>query len=171
MERYLESNRLELFHPLEEDAPLFDDIQGNPRVMRFIGRGARSKQDGAYLLEGALAHFYKFGFSLGSVRRKGHPKQIGQAGLYHFNLIETDPRIEIAFAFYPAYWGQGYATETVQALQQWAFEHINETRIVAVVNPKNKGSRAVLEKCGFVHTDMTSREGIAACYYEYNRPD
>jgi ribosomal-protein-alanine N-acetyltransferase len=56
------------------------------------------------------------------------------------------------------YWGNGYTTEAVQALVQWALEQEDIYRVWAVCDLENIGSARVLEKAGL------EREGILRRY-------
>jgi ribosomal-protein-alanine N-acetyltransferase len=56
------------------------------------------------------------------------------------------------------YWGNGYTTEAVQALVQWALDQEEIYRVWAVCDLENIGSARVLEKAGL------EREGILRRY-------
>lgn len=56
--------------------------------------------------------------------------------------------LEIGFVFNEDYWKQGYATESCEAMIQWAFAN-GAHRIYAECDPKNKDSWGLLEKLGF----------------------
>tara|TARA_Y100000766_G_C18830734_1_gene567918 strand:- start:839 stop:1249 length:411 start_codon:yes stop_codon:yes gene_type:complete len=127
-----------------------------------MGAGTRTPEAAKVLLMRCVYHQQLFGYSLGIVALKDTLEPIGQAGLYHFNLEEDDSRIEIAFAFFEPYWGKGYATETIQALQAWSTSALQNEKLFAVVNPKNTASLKVLKKCGFKFKKNTTRERVKA---------
>ncbi len=54
----------------------------------------------------------------------------------------------LGYAFDPAVWGQGYATEAVGRVLVEGFRHIGLHRIHAVCDPENRGSARVMEKLG-----------------------
>jgi len=56
---------------------------------------------------------------------------------------------DIGYVLNQAFWGQGYATESVQALLKYGFETLKLHRIIATTHPDNRASGRVLEKCGF----------------------
>ena len=63
-----------------------------------------------------------------------------------------DPREggqEIGYWLGAAYWGHGYATETVRALVDYAFGVLEHEALVAGARVSNPASRRVLEKCAF----------------------
>jgi RimJ/RimL family protein N-acetyltransferase len=168
---YLITERLAFYGPTMDDGPVFERIQTNPDIMKFMGRGPRSAESAKMLLMGCVYHQSRFGFSLGTVQDIKHKITVGQCGLYHFNLDEEDPRIEIAFAFFPEYWGNGYATEAVKGLQTWACEKKRIQKLFAVVNPQNKASQHVLKKCGFAFKKNTSREQRKAQLWAWIQPN
>jgi RimJ/RimL family protein N-acetyltransferase len=68
-----------------------------------------------------------------------------------------DPREggpEIGYWLGVAYWGQGYATEAVRALIDYAFGDLDHEVLQAGARVSNPASRRVLEKCGFQWTGV-----------------
>jgi ribosomal-protein-alanine N-acetyltransferase len=63
-------------------------------------------------------------------------------------------RANLGYVLAQPYWGQGYMTEAVQALTNWALDQPQIYRIWAVCDIENPGSARVLEKAGWL------REGI-----------
>ncbi len=57
-------------------------------------------------------------------------------------------RAEIWYKIHPKYWSQGYATETLKAVIQFAFDKLHLHRIEAGCAVNNFGSMKVLEKAG-----------------------
>jgi RimJ/RimL family protein N-acetyltransferase len=55
---------------------------------------------------------------------------------------------EIGYCFNRVFWGQGYATETMEALLKFGFEALNLHRIIATCDPRNIGSERVMQKNG-----------------------
>ena len=57
---------------------------------------------------------------------------------------------EIGYRFLKEHWGNGFASEAVKAVIQYAFEHFNVNRIVAYLNAENDRSAALCERIGMV---------------------
>jgi RimJ/RimL family protein N-acetyltransferase len=55
---------------------------------------------------------------------------------------------EIGYAFNPAHFGHGYATESCQALLRLAFEDMDMHRVVGRIDQRNDASAAVLRRLG-----------------------
>lgn len=80
--------------------------------------------------------------------RKG--EYVGGIG---YTVSEHNPagkRVEIGYFTYPLFWGQGYTTEALQALINYAFYKDSVYRIDGTCITENIASRRVMEKCGFV---------------------
>lgn len=69
---------------------------------------------------------------------------IGKAGFWRFP--------EVGFALNRDYWGQGYASEFLEALIKYGFETQQLAKITADVDPRNTASIRLLTKFGFVET-------------------
>lgn len=67
--------------------------------------------------------------------------------------------VEIGYGVRPDYEGNGYTTEALQAMTQWAFGQKDVVFVEAETAPDNKASQRVLEKCGFVPDGTTGAEG------------
>ena len=49
----------------------------------------------------------------------------------------------------PSCWGQGYGSEAIQAVRDWAFAELDLQKLNAGIYAGNFGSRRAFEKCGF----------------------
>lgn len=61
---------------------------------------------------------------------------------------------ELGYWFGVDHWGRGFATETVRAVIDYAFEEYDVDRMVSGTRVINPASRNVLEKCGFQWTGV-----------------
>jgi ribosomal-protein-alanine N-acetyltransferase len=68
--------------------------------------------------------------------------------------------VEIGYSIHPSFRNLGYATEAVEDLVGWAFDHPRVRRVVADTLPSNQASRRVLEKAGFVDTGTRPRRRL-----------
>lgn len=76
--------------------------------------------------------------------------------------------VEIGYGIQPEYEGNGYTTEALQAMTQWAFSQKDVVFVEAETAPDNAASQRVLEKCGFVPDGTTGEEGPR---FVLERPD
>ena len=88
------------------------------------------------------------GFSPWVARVSEDTEPIGWGGL-SVDPEEPEWGLEISHAFSPSTWGNGYATELVQASLAYAFGPLGVQEIHAFAKQENAASVRVLEKCGF----------------------
>jgi RimJ/RimL family protein N-acetyltransferase len=61
---------------------------------------------------------------------------------------ETLDDVDVGFAFLSRHWSKGYAVEAASAVLRYAEQELQLRRVVAITNPDNDGSIAVLERIG-----------------------
>jgi RimJ/RimL family protein N-acetyltransferase len=72
-------------------------------------------------------------------------KKVGVTGFTSTSLNNQ----EVGYLLLPAFYGQGYATESLQALIDFTYQQYGISEYTAVVTQGNIGSEKVLKKCGF----------------------
>jgi RimJ/RimL family protein N-acetyltransferase len=90
------------------------------------------------------------GFAPWVARVSEDSEAIGWGGL-SVDPQEPEWGLEVSYAFSPAAWGQGYATELVQFSLAYAFGPLSAREVHAFAKAENARSVRVLEKCGFSH--------------------
>lgn len=76
---------------------------------------------------------------------------------YVLGVIEARPSahgVELAYVLRPSAWGNGYMTEAVRAVIDWALGDNSVFRVWAYVDTRNVASQRVLDRVGMI------REGI-----------
>ncbi len=99
--------------------------------------------DHALLYWGSWLVLTKDGQVIGDIGFKGKP-DIRQA-------------VEIGYGLLPAFLNQGFATEAVRALIEWAFEQTEVTGVLAKTESTNQASIRVLEKAGLMQVGSDDR--------------
>ena len=79
----------------------------------------------------------------------GHSGFHGPPGL---NAPGRAGALELGYAIFADYRNQGYATEAVTALMEWARAEYGVTGFVASIEPDNAPSLTIVRKLGFVQT-------------------
>lgn len=87
---------------------------------------------------------------------KGEDEVIGSCGF--LNMISQHYRTEIGYELSKSYWGKGIASEALEAVIRYGFEHLKLQRIEALIEPPNTPSQKLAEKQGFI------REGLLRNY-------
>lgn len=75
------------------------------------------------------------------------------AGACGIGPVEDGPP-ELGYWLGQPFWGQGYTTEAVRALVDYAFGEMDFDALQAGARVSNPGSRRILEKCGFQWTSV-----------------
>ena len=76
-----------------------------------------------------------------------------------FKGLDSNGIAEIGYGISEKYQNNGYATEAVKAVLEWAFNHPDVTAIEAETDSENAASKRVLEKCGFILNGKIGEEG------------
>ncbi len=71
----------------------------------------------------------------------------------HVGLSPYDTDIEIGYAISEKQSKNGYATQAVSAISEWALSNLQTNRIFGIVASENKGSSRVLEKAKYLFED------------------
>ncbi len=165
----LETERLRLrpFQPsdFEDAAAMF----GDPEVMRYLGRGTPYSRE---LTWGNLAymagHWQFLGYGMWAVEEKATGQLAGRIGCcqpYGW------PGFELAWALVRSRWGRGYATEGAQAAMDWAFEILEQDRVISLIHPENHASIRVAERLGEHLQGRTPILGVEHLVYGAERPE
>lgn len=91
------------------------------------------------------------------------PVLIGSGGF----LAHENGNLEIGYSILSDYQNNGYATEAVRSMLQWAISSLRKDCVIANTYPHLKASIRVLEKNGFLFKGNGSEEGTIT--YEFRR--
>jgi len=143
----IKSKRLVLRKLDLHDAEFILELLNEAAFVRFIGdKGVRTLQDARdYLSNGPMDSYDRFGFGLYLTSLLSDATPIGICG--HVKR-ETLDDVDVGFAFLSRYWSKGYAVEAASAVLRYAEQELQLRRVVAITNPDNYGSVAVLERIG-----------------------
>ena len=159
-ESVCETPRLRVRRLAADDAPFILELLNQPSFLQNIGdRGVRSADDALrYIANGPMASYARFGFGLFHVSLREGGDAIGMCGLLERDWLED---VDVGFAFFPEYWGKGYAYESAVGVIDWGKRTLGIPRVCGITKPDNVGSIAVLEKLGLRYAGLvTSPEGV-----------
>jgi RimJ/RimL family protein N-acetyltransferase len=159
----LETERLILRHFHIFDGEAMDRVFGDPEVMLY-GPGVQTQAWVRGWLRDCMEAYQKLGFGPWGVVERGSHKVIGYAGLFHFPDIAGQPEIEVGYRLARSYWSQGFATEAVAAIREYAFTVLCLPRLIAMIDPQNMASIRVAEKVGMHYEKELMLDG-------YTHPD
>ena len=76
-----------------------------------------------------------------------------------FKGLDSNGIAEIGYGISEQYQHNGYASEAVKAVSEWALAQPGVNAVESETDPDNKASQRVLEKCGFVRNGKFGEEG------------
>lgn len=91
---------------------------------------------------------------------KSDLKHIGNIKLGPINRVHRKADISL-FIGEKIYWGQGYASEAIAVVRDWAFEELGLQKLNAGMYADNIGSRKAFEKCGFLLEGILRSEAFS----------
>lgn len=145
----LESDRLVLRRLTPEDVQEVYELRSNPETMKYIPRPLVTN------LEEAMEHITMINDKIDSgeginwaITLKPSNKLLGIIG--HYRIKWEHYRSEIGYMLLPEAHGKGIATEAIQLICTYGFNHMKMHSLEGIIDPENSASARVLEKNGFV---------------------
>lgn len=163
--REIETPRLRLRQFTPDDLDDLYCLYSSPDLMRYIGKGARTKKEAQTALSSIIKH-YEHGFGMWAVTHKDNGKLIGRCGLC---FLDNTPEVELGYLLEKSYWCKGLATEASHASLKYGFEVVKLDKIVAIAKPENIASRRVMEKVGMKYEKDAYFYNNDVVYYSISR--
>ena len=145
-----------------DDAPLLAAMNADPEVMRYVGSGAKPYAEALERARRLVRERPGKGLGLWAIEESATGVFHGWVGLIPLDDTEE---IELAYRLPKSSWGRGIATEAARPLLAYGFDELRLARIAAVTDPKNRASRRVLDKLGFLYQGLRSAYGVEGCRY------
>lgn len=141
----IQTARLVLRRPRLADVPSLFEFLGDAEAMRYTHAATSLRE----CRRRVAVHEWRR-------RRDGYApwtivadnRIIGWGGLYD-DPFDPGWGVEVGYFFHPAAWGQGYATELMEACTSLADDVLQLSQVRAFARLENVASRRVLEKAGF----------------------
>ena len=153
MEIVIKTQRLILRKFTLDDAAFMLKLLNTPTWLRFIGdRNVKTLEEAEqYLLNGNIRSYQEYGFGFYVVVIKETQESIGICGIVKREGLED---VDIGFAFFEQFMGKGYGYESSSAVLNYALNDLKIKRIVAIVDPENVVSIALIKKIGMQFEKM-----------------
>lgn len=157
----LSTVRLRMRPLAHADAPSLFAIFSDPRVSRYLSRGAWTDVRQAHeQIDRDIAGVASGQYLRLGLERRDDAVLVGECCL--FNAVEGSRRAELGYAMAHAHWGRGYMHEALTALLAHAFGALDLNRIEADIDPRNRGSAASLQRLGFRPEGLLRERWIVA---------
>ncbi|CBG89456.1 GNAT family N-acetyltransferase [Citrobacter rodentium] len=128
------------------DWPFFLALRENPEIMRYMGE-IGPERDTRLLFARRLGSQHMF-----VIRQHNDPTPLGDVGLQISHQFPQEA--DIGYCLLPQAQGRGFAVEAVRAVCEYAFRDAGIKAINAWVLAENLPSVRLLEKLGFVRTQI-----------------
>jgi ribosomal-protein-alanine N-acetyltransferase len=153
-----ETARLILRRPTVEDAPeVYQRYANDVEVSRYLAwKLHQSSAMTRAFLEFSDTEWERWPGGPYLIESREDGRLLGGTGL----AFETSYRASTGYVLAKDAWGQGYATEAVQAMVEIS-RTVGVARLYALCHVDHARSARVLEKCGFI------REGVLQRYLEF----
>lgn len=148
----LETKRLALRAPRLEDAKTVATLANDRRIAENTARIPHpyKKADAETFIAGVNKASGEAMFLI-TLRDK---TVIGACGIMNQELNGQESAPELGYWLGVPYWGNGFATEALHAVIDYAFTDLAHEALQAGARVTNPASRRVLEKCGFQWTGV-----------------
>ena len=147
-------------------------LQGDPRVMATLSADGSifSEDQTRSFLQRSAEHWSLHNFGLWIFHVSSTRDFVGYGGIKHA-VVEGKDEVELAYAVSSGHWNKGFATEMSEAALKIGFGELRLERIVAFTLPHNKGSRSVMEHCGFTYQRDILHAGLPHVLYQLDSRD
>lgn len=143
----LETDRLALRSWQRDDAAAFHAINSDPEVMATLGP-VMSLKDVAALIVRMQGVEAELGHCFWAMERRDDGRLIGWCGAIVGSAGPIAGKREIGWRMARDCWGQGLVSEAARATIAWLFANRADESLWAITTPKNRRSRAVMERLG-----------------------
>jgi RimJ/RimL family protein N-acetyltransferase len=162
--------RMTVRHFTDGDLEDFAALCANPDVMRLMGDGTILPRAEVERWIGVCHQKYATrGYGTSAVFETATGKFMGYCGVVRAPDRDFD---ELIYAFLPAYWGQGYATEAGRAMLNYVFALSTLDTIYETIDSRHGASIHVAEKLGMVYVASEPEDdGTTTLIYALQRAD
>jgi RimJ/RimL family protein N-acetyltransferase len=164
----LRSQRLVGEPAVESHLPGLRRLFADPAVGRTLA-GVRSAREVDEILARWRRGWEREGFGVWVFGEPDGAGFVGYGGLGMARAIAVAGEVEVLYGLVPEAWGRGFATEMARAAVDFGFREHGLPALVGYTQPVNRGSRRVLEKCGFVSEHEGSHAGLPHVFYRLER--
>jgi ribosomal-protein-alanine N-acetyltransferase len=144
----LETERLTLRRLVPDDLDELFLLYRDPEIRRYFPDGVRTydetKEELEWFLNGHPRHPE---LGLWATIHKETGKFIGRCGLLPWE-IDGVLEVEVAYLLDRDFWRQGLATEAAEGILKYAFETLDLSRIICLMDPDNVASQKVAQRIG-----------------------
>lgn len=146
----IETPRLYLRRPTQNDALLLSDLWRNETVRAYLGGPLSDEMIHQKMLI-LQSHWDHYQFGLMAVVNKNN-EALGLCGPHLEEGV-----MEISYMFFPNFWGNGFAKESLIAVVSYCFIALKVDTVISITQEANQRSCHLLESIGMKHINNFNR--------------
>jgi RimJ/RimL family protein N-acetyltransferase len=161
-ELVLTTERLELWRPQASDFDGLNAINTDPRTLTYLGNWSPNRADTFARLTRNAGSWALWGYGTFMVRRRGLPQIVANIGVfrsYRGFAHGLDDVPEAGWIVHPDHWGQGIASEAMEAVMPWFDEVHGKQRVACMIEAGHVASKRVAAQLGFVEYARHQQDG------------
>ncbi len=171
---YLETERLILRDYREDDFDEYFRLKTDEKTMYYLQdiqlfSKEEADEDFQMVQEDMKKLDRKFYF-LHMELKESH-EQVGSVGYTVTDNTPAGKLVHAGYFTYPKFWGNGYTTEALKKVLEFAFTEHDVYRVTTGCLAENVGSESVMQKCGLIkeaeHVDYEWHDGKMKTRLEY----
>jgi len=170
----LETDRLLLRHLTLDDLDKLFTLYQDPEIRRYFPDGVKNYEETKEELEWHMnGHPDHPKLGLWATIHKETKTFIGRCGLLPWE-IDGKLEVEVAYLLDKNFWHQGLATEAANGILKYAFEKLNLSRIICLMDPDNIASQNVAKRIGMKlerKVDGIAGDNFPTFIYTINKGD
>jgi [ribosomal protein S5]-alanine N-acetyltransferase len=141
-----ETPRLTLRRFTQADAPVVQQLNSNPSVLKYLDEPLLETEEQAlHILNTIILPQYKNNLGRWAIHVKTTNEFIGWCGLKYRQELDE---IDLGYRLMQQHWANGYAFEAAKHSVDYAFQQLHLKTIVGRAHIENTASLKILEKLG-----------------------
>lgn len=168
----LETERLVLRRLVLDDLDALFELYRDLEIRRYFPEGVLNLDQTKAELEWFLNGHPRFPeLGLWATINKETGEFMGRCGLLPWTIKDRQ-EVEVAYLLGKKFWGQGFASEAGLAIVQYAFQKLDLSRLICLIDPENLASVKVAERIGMgfeQKVDGIDGDGIPTLIYSISR--
>ena len=165
----LQTERLDMRQLHSGDIDDIALLYGDPMVTRYITGGVHTREMAQAWLDAQVAFWRRHRrFGMFRVADRATGAFLGRCGLRD---LDDSGEMELGYAFVPAAWGRGIATEAARATLDFSFQNSDLDHVAGITFPGNLASKKVLTNCGFRYLREDHFYGVDVSYFAISREE
>jgi RimJ/RimL family protein N-acetyltransferase len=167
----LTTARLTLVPFADEHVDGLHALNADPEVMRYISGRAETRDETVAMVERVRQRWLRCGYSWWSFIARDSGQIVGAGAIQNLRRASTpepdpDCPLEIGWRLRRDHWHRGLATEAARAMAGFAFDTLHAEMLLAVCEPANTASAAVMQRLGMRDGGLQTWYGRRLSTYE-----